>query len=205
MSSLILIGAEDKPSVAACLKLLKRSPNDLDIQQVWPIKRQGGFPGLMQRIPSFNKATVQESLRVLILTDLDENSCPVSYRETWIKDKGLAENANLIFRIAVREVESWALADAQGFAKFFRVQEEKITKQPEGLSDPKLEVINLLRFSKSKDIRTGCIPPPEFYSKTGPDYNHFMQNFFSSEWSPSRASKNAPSLRRAYQRIKAWH
>ena len=61
MSSLILIGAEDKPSVAACLKLLKRSPNDLDTRQVWPSKKgQGGFGGLMQRISDFNRVDIDD-------------------------------------------------------------------------------------------------------------------------------------------------
>lgn len=205
MSSLILIGAEDKPSVAACLKLLKRSPNDLDTKQIWPLKRQGGFPGLMQRIPEFNQATSVAGFRVLLLTDLDDNSCPVLYRDAWVVKHGLHINPNLIFRIAVREIESWALADNEGFAKFFQVPLDKITKSPELSLDPKQEVIQLLALSKHKEIRLGCIPPPEFYSKIGPDYNHYMQLFFSTSWSPLRASKNAPSLKRAYQRLKVWH
>lgn len=199
----ILIAVEDEPSFAASLKLLKRSPYDDQIQKVWPQNRQGGYPGIVNRIDTLN-AAAKFGHRVLVLTDLDENQCAPTYRQWWENNKGLVAHPNLIFRIAVKEVEAWALADSKAFAAFFCISEKNITTQPESLSDPKAHLLNLLRGSKSRDIREGCIPAPNQFGKMGPDYNDWLKSFFLNHWSPHRAAKNSNSLKSAISRIRHW-
>ena len=43
----------------------------------------------------------------------------------------------MIFRIAVREVESWIIADKEGIAEFLNVAVANFTDLPDNISDPK--------------------------------------------------------------------
>lgn len=200
MAAQLLIAVEDEPSFAACLKLLKRSA--ADVQKVWP-QKQGGFPGIINRIDVLNQAA-KFGHQVLVLTDLDKHPCPVAYREWWENDKHLVRHSNLIFRIAVREVEAWALADAKGFASFFFVSEKNITSNPESIIDPKQYLLDLLKTSKNRDVRDGCLPEAHFVGRTGIEYNDYLRSYFLNSWSPSRAAKNSTSLKRAMNRLLDW-
>jgi hypothetical protein len=109
-----------------------------------------------------------------------------------------------MFRVAVREIEAWALADSRSLVKYFGVSSGAIPKNVDGLADPKAELLNVIRTSKRKEILEGCLPDAKAYSPTGPDYNHHLCTYFSAHWSPVIASKQSNSLRRAVSRLSVW-
>jgi hypothetical protein len=213
MSFLIAVATEDAPSGIVCLRLLRRSPGD--VQVLCPDKRQGGFPQLMNRIAVFEKLA-KEGVKVLVLTDLDGprreegrvqeafRGCAPAYRQFWL-DKGLPNHPHLIFRIAVREVEAWALADHEGFGEFFGLAKGKIPQNPEKLDDPKATLLELLRAatgSRRQTQREACLPQPGAYSKTGSDYNYWLCQFLMKPWNIDRAAQRAPSLQKALLRLR---
>ncbi len=67
---------------------------------------RGGNGYLCSKMNSWYQMAQQQV--VAVLTDLDQANCLVEFRDQWL----VAEPPqNLLLRIAVREVESWVLAD----------------------------------------------------------------------------------------------
>ena len=68
-----------------------------------------------------------------VFTDLDDKPCATFLIEDWfegpIADYPKRRAANLLFRIAVHEVESWIMADRESFAKFLGISVHKIPLQ----------------------------------------------------------------------------
>ena len=54
----------------------------------------------------------------ILLTDLDKNECAPMLIQEWLTDP---LHPNLIFRVAVHEVEAWILADREAFAPFLGI------------------------------------------------------------------------------------
>ncbi len=103
----------------------------------------------------------------LVLTDLDNRECAPSMIQEWLP---VTRNHNLIFRIAVREVESWILADRKGFAKFLGIAQKRIPENPDDLIDPKAELIHLARASRKRDLMKDLVPREGSTARQGPAY-----------------------------------
>ena len=83
----------------------------------------------------------------VILTDLDRYSCAPALLEHW----GATDlPSRLLFRIAIREVEAWLLADREGIANYFQIPLNKVPLHPEMENDPKQTLINLARKARKK-------------------------------------------------------
>src|SRR5690625_3566113 len=52
----------------------------------------------------------------VVLVDLDDELCPLELRTDWIGQPA----PFMCFRVVVRQVEAWLLADRERFAEFFR-------------------------------------------------------------------------------------
>ncbi|MCB0764947.1 MAG: hypothetical protein KDB84_09590, partial [Flavobacteriales bacterium] len=111
----------------------------------------------------------------------------------------------LIFRIAVREVEAWLLADRAGFAEFLGLPVTKIPQAPESLRDPKQTLINLARRIKRRRLAEELIPPVGSSSSVGPFYNDRLSEFVTTKWNVQSASKRSPSLAKALYRLHELH
>lgn len=74
---------------------------------------RGGFGYIRKHIGSFNKAA-EVGNTYLILTDLDQAPCSPELIAGWINRP---RHANLLFRVAVKEAESWVIADREAFAR----------------------------------------------------------------------------------------
>jgi len=158
-----------------------------------------GFGYLKRNINGFNKAS--KGMPYLILTDLDDEECaPIMVRE-WLQQ---TRNPNLIFRIAVREVESWVLADRPGFAKFLGISQKKVPVKPDELPDPKAHLINLARASRKRAVRDDIVPKQGSTAKQGPAYNERLVSFVKATWNPSTARQFSPSLERTLKAIEAF-
>lgn len=154
-----------------------------------------GFGYIKSKINGFNQACVATPF--LILTDLDNRECPIELINDWFNN---VIHENMIFRIAVREVESWLLADIEGLSKFLRVSSANFPREPELEPDPKRTLINLARRSNIRSIREDIIPIND-NAKIGPNYNGKLSEFVFGFWDLSRAMDRSQSLARTYQRL----
>jgi hypothetical protein len=111
---------------------------------------------------------------------------------------------NLIFRVAVREVEAWLLAHRSGFASFLGISRELVPTDVESLPDPKRTLISLARRSKRSELRKSIVPPHGSNRGQGPDYNGKLIDFVESLWAPSQAVGNSNSLMRTVQAIRSF-
>jgi len=71
---------------------------------------EGGFGYIKKNIAGFNEAS--KGYPFFVLTDLDIVDCAPTLIENWLREPA---HPNLIFRIAVREVEAWLLAELVNF------------------------------------------------------------------------------------------
>jgi hypothetical protein len=136
----------------------------------------------------------------LVLRDLDHDApCPGALRDTLLPQR----SPHMIFRIAVRAVESWLMADARNFAKFLSIPLELVPANPESLEDPKNAVINLARRSKKRDIREDMVPRQGSGAVEGPAYASRLAEFALFHWQLAAASAHSGSLSRCIERLKA--
>lgn len=148
-------------------------------------------------MPSFNEAAPFAPCLALVDFMDTRTTCPPSVVSQWIPNR----NDNLIFRVVVRELESWLLADRQRIARFLRVPVARVPAAPEEEGDPKRTLVNLARGSRSRRIREALVPAQGASSTVGGDYNPLMEQFIRSEWSPAAARTAAPSLDKCMTRL----
>lgn len=168
--------------------------------EIGPIYGKRGKSHLRQKIEGYNNAAHYTPW--IVLVDLNqEANCPPPLKAIWLPNPG----PFMCFRIAVREIEAWLLADRERFASFFKVRLSDITAEPELLDDPKEAVIELSRRSRSRDIRLDMVPRPGSGRKTGPAYVSRLIEYASDHqrgWRPERAAQSSNSLNRSLIRIR---
>jgi len=166
------------------------------------IIESGGHPGtvygksgktfLRQRIQGFNNAAKRWPW--LILLDLDNDTeCAPPLCAEWVPDPA----PYLCFRVAIREVEAWLMADAAALASFLGVGRNRIPADPEQLDDPKTEMVNLARRSRRRAIRQDMVPRAGSGRSVGPAYASRLIEYVQTSWRPKTASEQSESLRRA--------
>lgn len=186
------IATEDELSEVVLTRLLRFSGRKYWIGTAY---RRGGYGYLKKTVPAWNRAAVRTPF--LILTDLDEVQCPSKLISDWLNEP---VHSNLLVRIAVREVESWLLADSGGLAAYLRVSTTLIPEHPDELADPKAVLVSIARKSRSRDIKSRILPKDNSTAKQGPDYNSCLSAFVTERWDIESAIKRSPSLKRAVAR-----
>lgn len=155
-----------------------------------------GVDNIRQSIAKYRNAS--NALAHVVLTDLDNAPCPPFLREQW----GVATLPDsMLFRIAVREVEAWVLADRVGFADFAGIPQSKVSQTPETLVDPKQSLINLVRQSRNRRLATELVPLQGSSMSKGPLYNERLSQFVRERWDVAAAMQTAPSLKRTVNRL----
>lgn len=109
----INLAVEDDLSEVVLKEILKQSQRPFSVGMC--LKRQG-YGYLKKNISGINHAA--KGSPYLVLTDLDKNSCPLALIEEWLSQP---KHPNLIFRVAVIEVEAWLLAHREAFAQFLGI------------------------------------------------------------------------------------
>lgn len=185
---------EDDLSLEVARKVIKNTKNKFVVDRVWPDtsrKKSTRGSGYIQiKVNAFNNAARYASF--LILTDLDQNECAPSFIDKLLERE--KEN-NLFLRIAVREVESWILADRDNFAKFIGISPVLINPNPDSLEDPKNHLFILAKQSRSRRIREG-IPPADRTARIGIEYNPLLITFVRDNWDFKEAIRRSDSLKR---------
>lgn len=192
----IIIAVEDELSGAVMSRLVEHSGLNIIINRIFNAR---GNTQLKIGMTKFREAS--RTFPHIVLTDLDRYPCPPELINAW--------NANrlppqMLFRVAVREVEAWLLADRGGISKFLCVDINKIPQAPEAEEDPKRTLINIARKSRKRKFVQEIVPEVGSSASIGPHYNLHLINFVNSEWDIDKACQCAPSLAKALTRISTF-
>lgn len=131
----------------------------------------------------------------VVLLDLDTDfPCAGLAIRTWLENP----SPLMCLRVAVREIESWLLADSERIASFLRIRQSLVPRNPDDLDDPKLALINLARRSVSRAIREDMVPRDGAGQSEGPAYTSRIVQFARADsgWRPEIAAQFSPSLAR---------
>jgi hypothetical protein len=162
-----------------------------------PVYGKQGKSLLRQKIAGYNNAARRAPWIVVVDLDHDGNCAP-PLRSAWLVQPA----AHLCFRVAVREVEAWLIADADRLAAFLRVPRNRVPANPEGLDEPKTTMVNLARSSRRRAIQEDMVPREGSGRQVGPAYSSRLIEFVSSSWQPDVAAGRSDSLRRAIDCLK---
>ena len=191
----INLAVEDSLSEAVLRKLLQSSNRKYAIGYCYS---RGGYGYLKQGLPGFNNAA--KGTPFIVLADLEANCAPNQVLK-WLP---VPIHHNLLFRIAVKEIESWVLADRRGIASFLGIREVLIPNEVDKINDPKKFLIDLARKSRKRELRESIVPFPNTTARIGPDYNGQLTSFVDRAWNIREAVNNSESLSRAVNAINTF-
>lgn len=157
--------------------------------------RKGGYGYLRSKMDSWCQLSQQRP--VFLLTDLDNKECPSLLIDNWFGQKQRPEN--LLLRVAVREVESWLLADHEAM-RFLIGSKGKLPQNPDALENPKQSLLQLAKSAR-RDVREDLVVETGTVASQGIGYNARLGLLVQTHWSPTRAAKRSSSLRRAITRL----
>ena len=199
------IAAEDPVTFGIIHKILGNVFPEFEI--ITELPARGGQVKSM--IKHFN--TLSETNPVILLTDLDNCDCAPRMLYEML---GTAKNDRFIFNIAVDEAEAWLMADRQGFAEYFRLDESyipnaRLTRQGGRIERKEMDFRyksslffgrEIICNSSSKELIDQLTPKNG--AKKGPEYNSVMLPFISEKWNIESACLNSDSLQRMVSRIR---
>jgi hypothetical protein len=138
----------------------------------------------------------------LVLRDLDHDAdCAPELITELLPEP----SAHMCFRVAVRQIEAWLLADRTKVADLFQLPLEVVPGDPETLEDAKAVVVHLAKRSRNRRLRDDIVPAANTSAKVGPGYSGRMIDFAVNLWRPRIAAGVSPSLAsclRAVERYK---
>ncbi|ROQ90899.1 hypothetical protein [Desulfosoma caldarium] len=151
-----------------------------------------GRQSLRKKIGGYNKAARHALWFVLV--DLNGDAeCALLLRKSWLD----APEPRLCFRVAVRQVEAWLIADHEALATSLGVARSLVPSDPEALQNAKVEMVNLARRSRRKNSRADMVPREGSGRSIGPAYVSRLIEYVERHWRPHVAAQKAESLRRA--------
>ena len=190
------VAVEGASDVAVVEKILASRSIIVDPKAVI-IKRGKG--NLDNKVLGFNNAAARSPWFVLRDSDRDEGDCAAALRESLLP--AVEKSAGMCFRLAVRSVEAWLLADAVAFAAAFSIAESAVPAAVEDLTDPKSSLVDVCRRSRKSSIKKAMVPPTGSRGRVGPEYVTLVSEYARTAWRPDVAAVNAPSLARALREI----
>lgn len=163
------------------------------------VQVQDGKSNLRRALPGYNGAAQGDPW--LVLVDLDQDfACAPLMVVNW-----LPQAAQFMrFRVVVRQIEAWLLADADRFSDFFGVASAAIPVQPDNVPDAKAALLTLVGGSTRGAIREDMVPRAGSGRRVGPAYTSRLIEFATSPtvgWRPDIAAQRSPSLSRCIDRL----
>jgi len=156
-----------------------------------------GKDHLKNRLNGYNNAA--NWFPWVVLMDLDHDAdCPPALKKKLLPNP----SPNMCFRLAVRAIEAWLIADNKSLAGFLGIASSKIPLEPELLEDPKKTMVELAKLSRRRNIREGMVPRQGSGRKVGSDYTFRLIEFVYNYWKPEIAIGKSDSLRRCCQGIR---
>ena len=189
----IALATEDELSEAIGKRLIQDMHGGFQINL---FLRKGGSGYLRGRLESF--CEIAQYQPVLLITDLDRRPYPIELMSSWLGAK--QRPASLIFRVAVREMESWLLADHHVICNLFQKPAMRLPDNPDEISDPKEYLVQLAKKGP-RSVREAMVPEVGSTAVQGLGYNQLLLNAVVPYWNPVRAEQRSDSLRRARLRL----
>jgi hypothetical protein len=190
----VTLATEDELSETIVLRILADYPSVL----IGSCLRQGGNGYLRSRIRKF--CEIARHSPVLVVTDLDTHGCPAALRADWLHQ--LPPPPALLLRVAVREIESWLLADHDAIlALLGKPVRRRLPDNPDTLPDPKDFLLDLA-VRAPKTVRQALRAEPGAIARQGLGYNNHLCALVRASWRPERAAERSPSLQRTIARIR---
>jgi hypothetical protein len=190
----LTLATEDQLSETIALRLVA----EFSDMEVGLLLRRNGNGYLRSRMR--NLAEMARNGPVCVLTDLDNAFCPATLREDWLSRVPDAPSG-LLLRVAVREVESWLLADHDAVAALLgKSVRPRLPPLPDTLVDPNAHLLTLAKRAP-RDVRQDLLPDLGSTASKGLGYNARLCDFARTLWEPRRASTRSPSLLRMIGRI----
>jgi len=138
----------------------------------------------------------------IVLVDLDHDcDCAPPFARKWLVNP----SDGMCFRVAVRAIEAWLLADRERLAQLLGVRMTWLPTDPDSLDDPKRELINLARRSRRRVVREDLVPRLGSGRSVGPLYTTCMIEFVRDEiagWRLDQAALASRSLARCISRLR---
>jgi hypothetical protein len=184
---------EDELSEGVLRHLLRESGRPY---QVGICYGREGFGYIRRNIAAFNNAA--KGTAYILLADLDAVECAPLLVEEWLP---VPRHPNLLFRVAVREVEAWLLADRKNLARFLGIQIDLVPQEFDLTPDPKAALIALARKSRRGELWRDLVPMPDSTSRQGPNYNARLADFVENYWDAQVAAQHSLSLAKAMRAI----
>lgn len=132
--------------------LLRRILNYVGIA-LGTVHGRKGKPFLLRSVGGYNNAA--QFAPWVVLVDLDRDcDCAPPCTQRWLANP----SAQMCFRVAVRAVEAWLLADRERMAQLLGLKVALLPEDPDNLDDPKRELVNLARRARRRAIRDDLVP-----------------------------------------------
>lgn len=206
MATAFYIAVEDDLSDAVVRRLLNHVRGGFQVHARYPLAafphlhpELSGYGYLKANVRAFNTAAA--ATPHLLLTDLDVANCAPELVQEWI---GGALHPNFVFRVAVREVEAWLLADVQNFAEFLSLAPATLPANIESVAGPKEEIVRLAALSPDGEIRDNLVPRPGSTATTGRLFTRTLVGYVRDRWDIDAAAGNADSLERALKALRSF-
>ena len=162
-----------------------------------PVHGKNGKGDLRRGLQGYNAAA--QRVPWLVLVDLNrETECAPPFKAVWLPDPA----PGMCFRVVVREIEAWFLADRERLSQFLAVSPDQIPADPERVEDPKGAMVELAKHSRRRDVRENMPPRPGSKREVGPAYTAQLIEFVERHWRPDIAARRADSLRRCLARLR---
>ena len=160
------------------------------------VRAQGGKGEVLRRLPGYNHAARNvPGDRWLVMCDLDRQGCAPELIRTVLPER----SERMCFRVAVRSVESWLLADPQ-LKDVLRLRSGRLPANPDAEEHPKSTLRALARRSRSRSIVRDVAGVAGRHAP-GPKYDAFLGTFARTKWDPRLAAAHSDSLARALMAI----
>ncbi len=186
--NILVEGITDEPVAKRLLKYV-----GLEVGTVYG---RTGKAKVLERVPIYNQAASFAPWFVLVDLDIDAQ-CPSEAVALWLPNP----TSGMRFRIAVRAVEAWLMADRESMANFLSVSVSSIPHQIDSMSNPKQALINIAQHSHNKHIREEIVPRPGSGAKVGPLYVARLADFTENHWQPSEGEKHSRILQRCIRAL----
>ena len=166
-----------------------------------PVVTQGSGR-LKEKAQKFRDAA-QHGIDSLLVTDLDTWATPNDLGRDWFGVLCLSELPDgFIFRIAVREIESWILADKDGLARYLLISPDNFPDNSDAIPDPKQFLLNLVATKCRRKRFRDMLPLKG--QKIGIGYNPVLSDFIDNHWDIDRAMFRSASLKRALEKVRSF-
>ncbi len=193
-STFINLVVEDEVQHNILIKIILDQNFPFEVSAVYGLK---GNSYIKKNLLAFNLAS--KFTPYLILTDSDQCDCAKTMLNDWIN---FEVNPNFIFRIAVREAETWLMADRKNFARFLGISHTLIPHNPEQIPNPKEFLLNLILRSKQRRIKEEMLSLGKAIRGAG--YNNMLSEFIFNQWNVEEASRSSESLARLLRRLQRY-